>query len=388
MANVIEQIVQPKNFGTQTIEMTVRSNERGPQGKKGDTGDAATVNAGDVYTIGYGQNPQVLNRGTSGDAILDFYLPEGKPGAIHYTAGPGINITEENVIEATGEAAVHWGDLTGNINSQTDLMNKINAKQDKLTAGTNISISGNTISSTSYTAGSGLNLNTNEFSVDTDTIQTKLTAGSNVQINAGTISATDTTYNNFIGADGGSGGSAGLVPAPVASDNTKVLKGDGTWGTVTSAGIDKLSLLNVFYPVGSYYETSDTTFDPNVAWGGTWVEDTDGKVLVAQDTGTFDTVGDTGGAESHRHDFKIGIKRYFGALVGDNWDSNSGAYSYANGSYSKEIGQLATTAAQRNNALTNGMTSYNEATITSLGDTDLGSSLQPYIVVRRWHRTA
>lgn len=28
------------------------------------------------------------------------------------------------------------------------------------------------------------------------------------------------------------------------------------------------------YPVGSYYETSDTTFDPNIAWGGTWVEDT------------------------------------------------------------------------------------------------------------------
>ena len=29
-------------------------------------------------------------------------------------------------------------------------------------------------------------------------------------------------------------------------------------------------LLNTFYPVGTYYETSDTKFNPNKAWGGTW----------------------------------------------------------------------------------------------------------------------
>ena len=28
-----------------------------------------------------------------------------------------------------------------------------------------------------------------------------------------------------------------------------------------------------FYPIGSIYETSDSTFDPNVTWGGTWVLD-------------------------------------------------------------------------------------------------------------------
>lgn len=30
------------------------------------------------------------------------------------------------------------------------------------------------------------------------------------------------------------------------------------------------NLIDVFYPVGSYYETSDSTFDPNITWGGTW----------------------------------------------------------------------------------------------------------------------
>lgn len=31
------------------------------------------------------------------------------------------------------------------------------------------------------------------------------------------------------------------------------------------------------YPVGSYYETSDSDFDPNLAWGGDWEEDTPGR---------------------------------------------------------------------------------------------------------------
>ena len=31
--------------------------------------------------------------------------------------------------------------------------------------------------------------------------------------------------------------------------------------------------LDRFYPVGSYYETSDTTFDPNISWGGTWISE-------------------------------------------------------------------------------------------------------------------
>ena len=238
MANVIEQIVQPASFGGQTIEITVRSNERGPQGEQGEPGEAATITAGNAYTLDYGEQPRVMNSGTSSDAKFDFYIPEGKPGAVHYTAGSGINITDDNRIEATGEMAVYWGDLVGSMNNQTDLKNALNAKQDKLTAGTNITISSNTISAKEYSAGTGLNLSNNgEFSVDTNVIQPKLTAGPNIQINSNTISATDTTYNNFIGADGGSGGSAGLVPAPVATDNVKVLQGNGTWVSVRTNNI-------------------------------------------------------------------------------------------------------------------------------------------------------
>lgn len=31
------------------------------------------------------------------------------------------------------------------------------------------------------------------------------------------------------------------------------------------------------YPVGSYYETSDTSFDPNTTWGGTWESASTGR---------------------------------------------------------------------------------------------------------------
>lgn len=34
--------------------------------------------------------------------------------------------------------------------------------------------------------------------------------------------------------------------------------------------MQNLQLVDIFYPPGSYYETSDPDFDPNVRWGGIW----------------------------------------------------------------------------------------------------------------------
>ena len=43
-------------------------------------------------------------------------------------------------------------------------------------------------------------------------------------------------FADFVGADGVNEGKAGLVPAPSAADNTKFLRGDGTWATVSGGG--------------------------------------------------------------------------------------------------------------------------------------------------------
>lgn len=61
-------------------------NIKGPQGDtgatgpKGDTGNAATVRAGSVTTVPYGQNARVTNSGDEHDAVFDFVIPQGRPG--------------------------------------------------------------------------------------------------------------------------------------------------------------------------------------------------------------------------------------------------------------------------------------------------------------------
>lgn len=132
--NVIKQIVGDGEYGTQTIKMTVRDNERGPQGEQGVPGIAATIEAGQAYSVPAGQQPSVQNVGTSSAAVFDFYIPKGDKGdkgdrgddgAVQYIAGPGIKI-KNNVISATGGGGGGggdgvWGEITGDIADQTDL---------------------------------------------------------------------------------------------------------------------------------------------------------------------------------------------------------------------------------------------------------------------------
>ena len=106
----------------------------------------------------------------------------------------------------------------------------------------------------SYTAGSGITISDNTISVDTTTIQPKLTAGSNITIGENNeISATDTTYSNFTGTDGTSAGTAGLVPAPLATDTDKFLKSNGTWATAGGGTqvIKKLTSADYDYPTNN-----------------------------------------------------------------------------------------------------------------------------------------
>ena len=75
---------------------------------------------------------------------------------------------------------------------------------------------------------------TTEYFESVYTIQEELTAGSNISISGNTISATDTTYSDFTGASSSTAGANGLVPAPAAGDQEKVLHGDGTWKDTTA----------------------------------------------------------------------------------------------------------------------------------------------------------
>lgn len=153
--------------------------------------------------------------------------------------------------------------------------------------------------------------------------------------------------------------------------------------TISSGKVILSSFIDLFYPVGSYYETSDTTFDPNVSWTGTWVEDSAGKVLVSKDTGTFATVGDTGGEETHQL-----IENELPKISG-NWTihgQESGTEFYV-------INGHATGTLKSNqyktfgSSATAGANSYSDPGF-AFGNNGSHNNLQPYIVVKRWHRTA
>lgn len=148
-------------------------------------------------------------------------------------------------------------------------------------------------------------------------------------------------------------------------------------------------LFNLFYPVGSYYETSDANFDPNVAWGGTWVEDTQGRVTVAQTTsGSFNNIGATGGIENTNHVY------YRAPINSHNAQNANDAYSeYVN---ARVNGWL--TAGGGSNLALDMVVASVAGNVASDGNvrnpTEAGhfrytsTNLQPYKVVKRWHRTA
>lgn len=74
---------------------------------------------------------------------------------------------------------------------------------------------------------------------------------------------------------------------------------NGMTGAVTITERSVKQLIDIIYPVGSYYETTNNSFNPNSAWAGTtWVKITDGRTLIAG--GGDYTVGNTYGEKTHK----------------------------------------------------------------------------------------
>ena len=142
------------------------------------------------------------------------------------------------------------------------------------------------------------------------------------------------------------------------------------------------AILDFFYPVGIYIETSDINFNPNTLYNSadgnlssTWVEDTQGEVLVSRkpNDDMFGIVGNSVGSkylQDHYHLFKV-VKDFYGSSGGglpkgnDPTGANSGWSNFAG-------------ANQNNNS------------VGSVADLQTGNSgnVQPSKVIIRWHRTA
>lgn len=187
------------------------------------------------------------------------------------------------------------------------------------------------------------------------------------------VAPDDTKIRTAITADGGTGTQAAYsVIATILMESTTT--------TITSSLITNKramsGMMDVFYPVGSFYETTDTSFNPNTAWGGTWTEDTAGRVLVAKDSGTFSTVGSTGGSETDSH---------------AHWQSggSDGEYMYDLTSTGISAEGLSTRVKGGVNKLTSSeLTASTGSMRQSSTYATASSTVQPYLVIKRWHRTA
>ena len=177
---------------------------------------------------------------------------------------------------------------------------------------------------------------------------------------------------------------------------------------------DARTFLDFFYPVGSYYETSNKNFNPNNEWGGTWVLEAEGKVHVS--AGSTYTINSTYGTNDHVHSTnnhtltvaEIPSHGHNVALYGTagtlgtwkNWKNNGATFSnYTNGgalrgNYGNAQITWATgsqTTSQGGNGDEAGVTrasggggSHNHGNVNS----STRNSWQPSIAVNRWHRTA
>ena len=147
----------------------------------------------------------------------------------------------------------------------------------------------------------------------------------------------------------------------------------------------KTELWKTIYPVGSYYETSNTSFNPNNSWGGTWVLDSYGRVTVACDPNQteFKTVGQKGGHKSLQAHTHTGTTSSAGSHV----HSYNGWYSYAAGNAAGSVSNVRLSDSARTDPFNYAGEHTHTFTTASTGGGD-SQNLQPYIVVNRWHRTA
>lgn len=128
-------------------------------------------------------------------------------------------------------------------------------------------------------------------------------------------------------------------------------------------------IFDIIRPVGGYYDTSDINFNPNTAYGwyGTWVEDTEGQVLVSRNNGTFATVGANIGEETHT----LTVNE----MPSHNHSAGNGVVSESGSNYSASI---------RND----GSAFKYMVPIGNKGGNQPHNNIQPSKVAIRWHRIA
>lgn len=167
------------------------------------------------------------------------------------------------------------------------------------------------------------------------------------------------------------------MPSLIVKYNGSVVK-FGVAGVVQYSSAPITELYELVYPVGSYYVSMSSTFDPNVELVGTWVQDTKGRITMSSSANSV--CGTTGGEKEH-------------VLTSDEVPSHRHTASGVTLQTSKNGSFGNTTCSSYWNMSRGNNMQYDriyDATMTSssTGGDAAHNNLQPYIVCVRWHRVA
>lgn len=195
----------------------------------------------------------------------------------------------------------------------------------------------------------------------------------------------------FFGQDGNSAntltinGNLTINSVKENTSSTKMLVNGGN--TVMYRDWDKLvnSIKSAMYPVGSVYITYNNV-NPGTFLGGTWEQFGQGRTLIGEGTGddgtdsqTF-TANDTGGSYNHNHIYGVKVNTYNSSNANIRIRKSDG--SWQEGTKDGEEYAYFNNGVQASNKKLNA-TAYKIESNTSNS-----SSIQPYIIVYFWRRTA
>lgn len=146
-------------------------------------------------------------------------------------------------------------------------------------------------------------------------------------------------------------------------------------------------VMSNLYPVGSYFWTSDGTFNPQTAWGGTWEKMDEGLVLVSAGTNYPISAGvhSDGGSKD-------------AVLVAHTHTVSGGAHSHPISSKYKEdelaSGSAKTQYTSNGNKTSTALstiasnTGTHTHTVSTNGVSGTGKNMPPYKNAYCWHRVA
>lgn len=225
-----------------------------------------------------------------------------------------------------------WGNISGTLSNQTDLNTVLSGKADSADLGPVC------------------------FSNDYDDLNDK----PNLAAVATSGSYTDIINTPNLAQVATSGSYNDLTNKPSIPSKTSDLTND-------SGFISQSNLVDLVYPVGSYYWSSNST-SPSTLFGGTWVQVKDRFVLAAGDSYS---VNATGGEATHtltKNEMPAHAHRasQWGGLYV--WGgSNSSKFAEGSGGYETLLSGVDT---------------------SSTGGGQAHNNMPPYIVAFCWHRTA